>query len=315
MFDLAGVELEPKAEQFKTEIEQLKSEIIKRDRKIIELNDQISEMYQSRSWRWSSLIRIMGNLTRYIKEKTLRFFKKMVFLKEDLQLKINRNFTLKIVFISAYPGTPGHVYRVERYVQTYRDLGCFANWIPLDQLSFFRKDIITANIIIFWRVEDSIEIETLIKSAKNNNAIIIYDIDDYIFDPDIADENHLDQIRSIDNKAYQFKLFSKRINALVSIVDYCTGTTIPLVKGFQKFGKTAFLLPNGFDDKVQSQDILTKKKEDDCIKIGYAGGTLTHQRDFKEVVPALVKIFSEYGNVKLIVFKKVLLLNEFPELS
>ncbi|MCF8369946.1 MAG: glycosyltransferase [Bacteroidales bacterium] len=61
--------------------------------------------------------------------------------------------------------------------------------------------------------------------------------------------------------------------------------------------------------------ISIPKSDKNLIRIDYAGGSQTHQKDFKLLVPAIVKIFNEFSAVSLVIFNDALEIDEFPELS
>jgi hypothetical protein len=51
------------------------------------------------------------------------------------------------------------------------------------------------------------------------------------------------------------------------------------------------------------------------VRIGYAAGSRTHQRDLALAVPALVQVLSENPSARLVLFRRAVELEEFPELK
>jgi hypothetical protein len=67
------------------------------------------------------------------------------------------------------------------------------------------------------------------------------------------------------------------------------------------------VLPNGFDDRSWCAARLAVRSwggfPDTVLRIGYAGGSRTHQRDFAQVAPALARILAERPHCRLVLFR------------
>ena len=227
------------------------------------------------------------------------------------------NESIRVVFVSGESLTPGHVYRVERYAKTYQALGLKAAWFtPMSlakDLSFLDK----IKVLIIWRTPYDFNVRSIIEYAKRKNILIVFDIDDLMFDARLVDPDIMDAVRYQKLDIEKTKGHFLEIQRTMAKADVCTCPTQTLAAAMENFGKKAFVLPNGYDYEqfYQAVACLRKKPVDTgLIRIGYAGGTQTHQKDFRLALPALIRIIKEYPNVIVTIFGEALDIREFPEI-
>jgi GT2 family glycosyltransferase/glycosyltransferase involved in cell wall biosynthesis len=223
-----------------------------------------------------------------------------------------------VVFVSGEWMTPGHVYRVERYVETFRSLGFLTFWFKPSSLVANIEVLDRCTLLIIWRAVLDPKLEKIIARAKELEAKIVYDLDDLMFYPEMARKEIIDGIRTMElDEKFVVELYSG-INKAMQKADFCTSPTDYLATHLRKQGKATFVLPNGFShENVETAIRLQSghKNDDGKIRIGYAGGTKTHQKDFAVALPALLHILKNYPRVILVVFGEALLLEEFTELK
>jgi hypothetical protein len=105
--------------------------------------------------------------------------------------------------------------------------------------------------------------------------------------------------------------------------DFCTTTTKELARSMRRLSIPALVLPNGFDHKtyVASRRAAREGRVlggDELIRIGYAGGSRTHQRDFALAADAIARVLTNRPNVRLVLFRNsdgthpILDVKEFP---
>ena len=223
------------------------------------------------------------------------------------------------IFISGESHTPGHIYRIERYLSTYKDLGIASEWFEPEIVYADPKVIDNCRILIIWRIPLNRHLDFIIKRAKSNNIIIIYDLDDYMFDPTIAIPEITDAIRFKGIEINYIKDLYTKMRTAIKECDLATSPTHFLSAKMEELTQQpAYTLPNGYDYEtllLSNEIIQNPKSNETVIRIGYAGGTQTHQKDFELVVPALVKIFNEFPNVRLVIFSDALKIDEFSLMS
>jgi hypothetical protein len=94
----------------------------------------------------------------------------------------------------------------------------------------------------------------------------------------------------------------------------------------REYQKAAAVLPNRFDAATLRASRLALRRRrvgqaESVVRIGYATGSRTHQRDFAQVADALVRVLRERPSARLVLFRDtnskepVLLIEEFPTLN
>ena len=228
----------------------------------------------------------------------------------------------RILFVSGEPHTPGHTYRVLRYAETARALGALVEMQTIDEAKQAPELASSANLVVLWRVEWDPGVEALISRARRAGAKLLYDVDDLMFDPELARVEIIDGIRSQGLTEKQVRGFYGRIQRTMAACDFGSVTTEPLADHMRRSGKPVFVLPNGFDAKVWREARLAHRARrqapsDGLLRLGYAGGSRTHQRDFAVMAPALARVLRERAECRLVLFRRETLncldLEEFPE--
>ncbi|MEM7618530.1 MAG: glycosyltransferase [Pseudomonadota bacterium] len=220
---------------------------------------------------------------------------------------------------------PGYKYRVERYAQAVKRLNYQVICISIDEVAKRLNDCKRAKLILIWRAAWSSEVAKLFNLTEQLNIPTVFDIDDLMVRPELATSDIIDAIR-YDNKDESAvkKLYSNVAKTMKSC-NYNTAATHELAWHMRKVGpkKPIFVLPNGYSSKTYSLSRLyariKEKSGDGLIRIGYASGGLTHQKDFEQCANAVAQILSDNENVRLVLFKddrRVSLdISEFPSLK
>lgn len=99
--------------------------------------------------------------------------------------------------------------------------------------------------------------------------------------------------------------------------DHCAAPTITLATHLSMLGKPSTAIPNGFDEasRAMSEEARKLRPNDGLIRIGHASGSLTHQRDLREASPALARVLHEQDDARLVLFRGMVDVSEFPELA
>ena len=229
----------------------------------------------------------------------------------------------RALFISGEDFTPGNVYRVERYVAAARALGFDATWKAAAPVG--PDDLDGASVVVLWRVPFGEHVGGIIEYAKARGATVIFDVDDLMFRPEMAVIDIIDGIRSQKFSELQTQAFFTQIGRTLKACDVVTCPTLELAHHARLMGRPAYVLPNGFDQ--DSHDLARRAQRDwqtvgdDLLRIGYAGGSRTHQRDFAVAAPAIARVLRENPQARLTVFKDpssgegLVLMDEFPEFA
>lgn len=243
-------------------------------------------------------------------------------LPQAKDIKTNNNKFCTIFFVSGDPDTPGHQYRIERYAQAAKAAGYAVVVFPVNKSSEYLNQITISSIIFLWRTVWCKDILHIYETAKSFGAKIIFDIDDYMFDPKIACPEIIDSIRSANLAEIQFHY--SQIYRCFAIADAASAPTDFLAAQMRSHFIPSFVLPNGFNETILLKSRLAvrarrQETSDGLIRIGYAAGTRTHQKDFSQASLAIAKILHEYPQCRLVLFylaeSEMLDLSEFFELQ
>ncbi|MFT9062981.1 MAG: glycosyltransferase [Acetobacter persici] len=230
----------------------------------------------------------------------------------------------KILFVAGEPESPGVQYRCIRNAAACIRAGHEARWKPCAEVN--PDDLSWANVVILWRVEFSGHVDILLQLARENGADVIFDTDDITFLPHMARFDIIDGIRSIGATEQRIETVFTEMRRTLMRSDLCLAPTDTLA-GLMRINKPlTYTVPNTFDaDALRRSRMAMRKKRwtgsDGLLRIGYATGSRTHQRDFAGVAGILANLMRERPDLRLVLFREpgnhqpVLLMNEFPELT
>jgi glycosyltransferase involved in cell wall biosynthesis len=185
-----------------------------------------------------------------------------------------------------------------------------AAWFTQAELPEMDKFVDRADALVLCRSKYSPEVGRMISRAKARGIPILFDVDDFVFNPDYAHlvMHTLDQETTGDVPMdFWFAYFARHGSTL----RLCDGaiTTNPylghLLKDVMNRG-TVRIIPNFLNREQQalSQELYSSKREDgfmsdNRIHIGYFSGTPSHRKDFAIVADALANLMDENPNLHL----------------
>jgi hypothetical protein len=190
-----------------------------------------------------------------------------------------------IVFISGEPDTPGHIYRILHHAEAAVAVGAEVQQIEPMQIRQHRDALEKAKLVVLWRVAMSADVGYAITTARASGAIILFDIDDLMVKPEIAQTDLIDGIRSQRLSPEDVQGHYRRVRDVLGQSDACIASTEPLAWYLREADKDTFVIPNGFDSVTHRKSRIAvrerqRRQEDGLVRLGYASGTFTHQRDF-----------------------------------
>ncbi len=231
----------------------------------------------------------------------------------------------RVVVISGEPTTPGHVYRALRFAAAAEQAGAHVTVFGVTEIARHRDELLAADVLMIWRAT-STQIAEAMSLARQVGARVVYDLDDLMLEPDLATPELLDALRSEGISQADAQAHYLRIREAVMQADFCTATTEELASHIRRTGRPALVLPNGFDEALWRTARLAARRRartpgDGTLRIGYAGGSRTHQRDLAVAAEALARTLRERPDCRLVLFRSpqdglpVVDPAEFPALS
>jgi glycosyltransferase involved in cell wall biosynthesis len=234
------------------------------------------------------------------------------------------NRAMRLVYISGEPDTPGHLYRVERPAAAARASGAEVLVVRIDEVSEHLTSVSEADALVLWRTPLNDKVAAAVSVARSAQVKIIFDVDDLMVDPSLAKVEVIDGIRSQDLPENLVASHFEQIRQAMLAADLCTASTDELARHMQRAWKPIRTLLNGFDHQIMAASRLAvrrwSRERDGLLRIGYAGGSRTHQRDFAVCAPAVAEVLRRFPEARLVAFRSsdgqraILDVEEFPEL-
>jgi O-antigen biosynthesis protein len=216
---------------------------------------------------------------------------------------------IRVLFVSGEPDTPGHQYRVEDYAAAARQSGAQVSVFRLDELDPGAEIVNSCNVLFIWRTAWCDRVAALIANARSGRAKIVFDLDDLMFRPELADLGCVDGIRTQGFSPAGIANFYGLIRQTLTVVDAFSSSTVELSREAHRFIPISFLLPSGFREEFHHQARLAARRKrwvssDSVVRLGYAGGTRTHQKDFGAIVEPIATILAEHPECRLVLFRE-----------
>lgn len=216
-----------------------------------------------------------------------------------------------IVFIAGEATEkPGYNYRIERYADAFTRLGETTVCLPRQDISEQIATIRNAKLIIIWRAAWRDDIFRVIEMARSLGIPTVFDIDDLMIRPELATAEIIDAIRYDNKDPARVRRYYKDVAQTMVSCDFATTTTEELAWHMRRRGprRPTFVLPNGYDEKAYSRSRVHSRirdeRSDDIVRIGYASGSRTHQRDFDACAEAVAAVLRRHDDVRLVLFQK-----------
>lgn len=240
------------------------------------------------TWKEEGTVALLKRIKLYFKER-----------KERKKQRLAPHEAKDILFINGCTLPHPERYRVDHQIEQLESYGLSCakvnyNQINLDLVKYFRAFVI-------YRCPITTDIEKFIKKAKENNKVTFYDIDDLVFDLE-----HTKMIKFLDTmEKEERELYNDgviRMGKTLKLCDYGIASTERLQLEMQKHLKEVFVNRNvASDAMVYHSEIALgqEKKDDDKVILGYLSGSLTHNDDFKLIMPSIINLMKKYNNLYL----------------
>jgi glycosyltransferase involved in cell wall biosynthesis len=159
----------------------------------------------------------------------------------------------------------------------------------------------TADAIVVYRVPATVEVLDLIGAARARGVRVLYDVDDLIFDPELAAEIPALSILPPDEAALWLEGV-RRYRTTMEACDGFIGSTQQLcAHAAAVTGLPTYRFANGVGLLVgqQSDAAVRKPRTPGPLRIGYLSGTNTHDHDWAMVEPVIAKMLETRQDVEL----------------
>ncbi len=220
-----------------------------------------------------------------------------------------------ILFINGCSLPHPQRYRVTHQIEQLESYGVSCDKIDydkltLDKIRYFRG-------FVFYRCPITPVVEEFIKIAKENNKTCFYDIDDLVFDLE-----HTKMIKFLDTMSKgERELYNDgviRMGKTLDLCEYGIASTERLQKEMSKHLKEVHINRNVASEEMVKYSQLALEgvqKDSNKIIMGYLSGSITHNDDFKLIMPSIIKLLKKYNNLYLEIVGLLDLPKEMEEIS
>lgn len=159
------------------------------------------------------------------------------------------------------------------------------------------------DIAVIFRAKYSDSLRKSVAKFKSKGAVIVYDVDDLVFEPEAVDFVGAVYGLSTEEKKFHVNEISL-IRRSLNMSDFATTTTGFLAERIEKAGVRTFVIPNSINEKqisIASQIKFSSRWDRSQIYVGIFSGSPTHQKDFSELENDLFYFLKNNNNVRLII--------------
>lgn len=155
------------------------------------------------------------------------------------------------------------------------------------------------DVFIFYRTPITLEVAKFIKQAKKLNKLVIFDIDDLVFDENLVKDKH--EFKAMNAKEKKVYLDGiRRHRETMELCDFGIASTETIAEHMRKIIPNVLVNRNSVPDVLAERSkvaqIIRNGKE---VVLGYFSGSKTHDDDLKLIEGVLVEALEKYPNVKL----------------
>ncbi len=162
-----------------------------------------------------------------------------------------------------------------------------------------------ANLLVLNRISWSAHLGRLIQQFREKGCPIVFDIDDFLIDPQQIDLLHFTR-RMARGERHLMQVLMQRLEMTMRACDFVTVSTHALRCEVERRGLPAFILPNnnGVQALELAREIGRQRRRvspDERVRIGYFSGTKTHEEDFAECAEGLCRVLEDYPRAELLI--------------
>lgn len=193
-------------------------------------------------------------------------------------------------------------YRVHNLIEGLEYWGYRAGAVDFSKCSEIIDNGLRPRALVFFRTpfDPSKRIVEVLEYCRINNIKTVFDVDDYVFEPDI-----IDSIAGVSELSPKQKIdYEWGVRAYRSLLFSCaraTTTTLFLQKKMQELGRDAYVIPNTVNSaqrNLADELLLNSRKNSEIVRICYFSGSNTHARDFAQCAKSVQAILDACPNVR-----------------
>lgn len=219
---------------------------------------------------------------------------------------------LRVLFVVDRVDAP-YRYRAMHACMQLRDDGVLANVAYLETAT--AKAVAGYSVVILFRLPWSPLVESVVSAARETGAVLVFDIDDLIFDPKaIRDLPFWESVAIADRGRYID--LSQRLAKTFEQCDFFIGATERLVIEAAARKKPGAVHPNLAHPRLLSHGAFARPLRRLLLRrpiVSYMSGSATHDMDFQKIASPLSRVLDRVPDARLLVCGFVNLGPLFPD--
>lgn len=229
------------------------------------------------------------------------------------RLEMLRARSQRVAFLAEGPNSSSFRYRCSTIANALNLMDCdvSASWFYREESDVLTKLITELSTLVISRFRWTPELEALVSLAQSRGVRVVFDCDDFVFDPDAVpmivsslDALPQDQVASEVVLDHWFSHIS-RLHRSGALTDVSSMSTALLSEQAERvFSHPSFVIRNVVDDIQERLSLQLKyerlKRSNEIITFGYFSGSPSHNRDFALVADALGAIMEDDYRVRLV---------------
>lgn len=211
----------------------------------------------------------------------------------------NEQLHCQVLFVNGCDLPTLHRYRVEHQREQLEMLG-----ISTDEVHYCSvrpEDADRADVFVIYRCPITDGVSSFIERLHSQGKKIYFDVDDLVTDTRYTDSLPIVQAMSQEDRAI-FNDGVERNGRTLALCDGAIVTTERLAKELGRVVPRVFINRNVASKQMVQNSILVPildKESRDEVLIGYFSGSMTHNSDFSQALPAILSVLDERSNVCL----------------
>jgi glycosyltransferase involved in cell wall biosynthesis len=204
-------------------------------------------------------------------------------------------------------------YRGYNIIEALRLAGIEADHLDDRYVIEHLDEALAYDLIVLVRRQMTPEIARLLDAAERFSVPVVFELDDYLFDDEIIPYVEMYRALPIDEARREVRKWRD----LLERCDFYTGSTEHLTERAAAIGKASYFIHNGLNVATielsrRALEGARRGSERRGLRLGYVSGSNTHQQDFREIAPVILRLMDEFPTLELLV-RGCFELAEFPE--
>ena len=291
---------------------------------------RLGDVLRSRSWRLGRPLRVLGSMFRTIRARSGRcvFTEAPTQYSTQVDHRVERALgalihyptprAFRVLFLNGVP-CDSHAarYRINHFREALALSGIHSEVTTEPQLVGDSALLLTHDLLVIFRACWSAGLNKIVGRCHRWEIPVIWDSDDYIFEPEIVTPQYIDALRRL--PPAEARLYLKGVHGYrksLLAADYFTGSTEFLTERAAELGKRSYVIRNFLSGRLlelsaQARSRSNDHRADGVVRIVFMSGTPTHQRDFGCIAPVIARILKERSKARLVIIGHVDV-SEFP---